>query len=715
MFEPVRGGTRGGQAEFKWSDVSQDKDRENYLGHSINAPTGRWQKNKDIHWYNRDLPQTQAERDEEIRKVKEAEAEALAAALGFATATKPGAPSAASGSGTGSNAIGVAPKPEAAPPAPDTEKEERRRRKEERRREKEEKRARKEKRRAERHRSHGDEDDGDDARHTHRHRSRSRSPRGVDRAHGRPERNRSPHAHNRSRTPPARRHTDDRAYGYSEREREQERDRRRWEDNARRERPGTRVGESLRWSFHPCIAVKPAVGVGPHPERMGPQRDLQPVGDVSFSLLARLVPRILDSAQYINCMRARGCKCAPHNLISILEETPFWLRADPPLAPAPLCRAFGLRVGVAALTMQSGRNMRKNSIGVPRPLVDAINPRTLCRNPGLDPVSKVFGCAADDARARRPDQRGRAHAVEGRSQTPWCRDSLHDAFQAGWSRHAVGRGSAQRAGLGRVGGGDDGGAERDVADSKRTGGGRAQWADGRIGAWIWAARRAGCAMGGRRRSSGRFGATVACGLPFFLEDKTGELTGSEYLDVHDRARFAYRCTLRDTHHTAYMVYEVSPAARSTPVASLNFGGGNALGTVKIGQGQDISMSKYLSKVGTFGSTTRKFTASDGQEYQWTRDTDDGSDAEWTCLNAKGYHVASYSLKLNGEQYETSSGCMLTVEESYESLIGGLRICAYQSPSAPPTMPPTFALAPRGALVAERTPIEDPARPWATCF
>ena len=28
MYEPVRGGTRGGQAEFKWSDVSADKDRE---------------------------------------------------------------------------------------------------------------------------------------------------------------------------------------------------------------------------------------------------------------------------------------------------------------------------------------------------------------------------------------------------------------------------------------------------------------------------------------------------------------------------------------------------------------------------------------------------------------------------------------------------------------------------------------------------------------
>jgi hypothetical protein len=99
MFEPIRGGTRGGQAEFKWSDVSADKDREvrifpnilsssqhppslqNYLGHSINAPTGRWQKNKDVHWYNRDQKLSEEERAEEIRKVKEAEAEALSVAL----------------------------------------------------------------------------------------------------------------------------------------------------------------------------------------------------------------------------------------------------------------------------------------------------------------------------------------------------------------------------------------------------------------------------------------------------------------------------------------------------------------------------------------------------------------------------------------------------------------------------------------------------------
>jgi hypothetical protein len=37
-------GARGGRAEFSWDNVKSDKDREFYLGHSVKAGVGRWQK-----------------------------------------------------------------------------------------------------------------------------------------------------------------------------------------------------------------------------------------------------------------------------------------------------------------------------------------------------------------------------------------------------------------------------------------------------------------------------------------------------------------------------------------------------------------------------------------------------------------------------------------------------------------------------------------------
>lgn len=108
MYNPIRAGTRGGAAEFKWSDVKEDKDREQYLGHSILAPKGRWQNNKDITWsviissffwierigdwlfyglrdggdrYNKDNKAEADERAAEIRKIKEQEEDALSVAL----------------------------------------------------------------------------------------------------------------------------------------------------------------------------------------------------------------------------------------------------------------------------------------------------------------------------------------------------------------------------------------------------------------------------------------------------------------------------------------------------------------------------------------------------------------------------------------------------------------------------------------------------------
>ncbi|KAI9596696.1 kinase phosphorylation protein-domain-containing protein [Syncephalis fuscata] len=83
------GGTRGGRDQFSWDQVKDDKDRECYLGHSLMAPIGRWQKGRDLLWYTKDKQGDDQEavrrqRQLEIQAIKDAEADALSEALGFA-------------------------------------------------------------------------------------------------------------------------------------------------------------------------------------------------------------------------------------------------------------------------------------------------------------------------------------------------------------------------------------------------------------------------------------------------------------------------------------------------------------------------------------------------------------------------------------------------------------------------------------------------------
>lgn len=88
-----KSGSRGG-VNFSWDEVAGSSHRENYLGHSLMAPVGRWQKGKDLSWYAKadgsDAPTDETdeeraarERHEEIKRIKEAEEDALAKALGL--------------------------------------------------------------------------------------------------------------------------------------------------------------------------------------------------------------------------------------------------------------------------------------------------------------------------------------------------------------------------------------------------------------------------------------------------------------------------------------------------------------------------------------------------------------------------------------------------------------------------------------------------------
>ena len=77
------GGTRGGQDQFKWEDVKNDKYRENYLGHSVNAPVGRWLKNTEVNWYSKNTAAANAAIEEEKIRMRQLDEDLLNEALGF--------------------------------------------------------------------------------------------------------------------------------------------------------------------------------------------------------------------------------------------------------------------------------------------------------------------------------------------------------------------------------------------------------------------------------------------------------------------------------------------------------------------------------------------------------------------------------------------------------------------------------------------------------
>jgi len=80
---PPRGGSRGGKDQFNWENVKGDKFREYYLGASVHANTGRWQKDRDVFWYTREKDDQQASLEDELAAVKQREEDLMLEALGM--------------------------------------------------------------------------------------------------------------------------------------------------------------------------------------------------------------------------------------------------------------------------------------------------------------------------------------------------------------------------------------------------------------------------------------------------------------------------------------------------------------------------------------------------------------------------------------------------------------------------------------------------------
>lgn len=101
------------------------------------------------------------------------------------------------------------------------------------------------------------------------------------------------------------------------------------------------------------------------------------------------------------------------------------------------------------------------------------------------------------------------------------------------------------------------------------------------------------------------------GLPYFLEDTTGRLSGSKFIELYGRMQFEYSRRVYDESQTVYDIYNYSNDAedQNVPVVTLYFGPNHTLGTIKYRNQEPKNMDQYLSTVNIFAGQVITFSDS----------------------------------------------------------------------------------------------------------
>jgi hypothetical protein len=152
------------------------------------------------------------------------------------------------------------------------------------------------------------------------------------------------------------------------------------------------------------------------------------------------------------------------------------------------------------------------------------------------------------------------------------------------------------------------------------------------------------------------------GQDYMLEDRTGQLDGSDFEDVHDRIRLTLRCTQNAQTHAVYMIYDHTRTAAfnfNNPLAVFDFGPNGKLGTVSFKTGVHTPMKQYLVKV----SAMSKYVNDARDIYCWSHRLGQSARTKVHSAGRPGVSVelAHQSWRVDGQhmqKYQTTSYLMI---------------------------------------------------------